>query len=68
MFNRNKKPEVNPMLQNIAVNAPAVTSIASAGAAIGMAAYWLCTAANAIKASSAKPQQDKVPAEKKTQQ
>ena len=58
-----KKATVNPTLQHIAVNAPAVTSIAGAGAAIGMAAYWLVSAANVIKAS--KPQQENKPAEKK---
>ena len=62
MFNRNKK-SVNPVLQSLATNAPAVTSIASAGAAVGMAAYWLVSAANVIKAS--KPQQETKPAEKK---
>lgn len=65
MFNRNnKKSAANPMLQAMASNAPAVTSIASAGAAVGMAAYWLVSAANVIKASS-KPQQENKPAEKK---
>lgn len=62
MFNRNNK-SVNPVLQAMASNAPAVTSIASAGAAVGMAAYWLVSAANVIKAT--KPQQEKAPAEKK---
>ena len=61
---RSKNSSVNPTLQHIAANAPAVTSIASAGAAIGMAAYWLVSAANVIKASS-NSQQGKVPAEKK---
>lgn len=61
---RSKKSSVNPTLQAIASNAPAVTSIASAGAAIGMAAYWLFSAANVIKASS-NSQQEKKPAEKK---
>lgn len=66
MFNRNKKPEVNPVLQSIAAQAPAVTSIASAGAALGMAAYWLVSAANLIGSTKAsKPQQEKAPAEKK---
>lgn len=63
MFRNNKK-SVNPVLQSLATNAPAVTSIASAGAAVGMAAYWLVSAANVIKASS-KPQQENKPAEKK---
>lgn len=63
MFNRNNKKSVNPVLQAMASNAPAVTSIASAGAAVGMAAYWLVSAANVIKAT--KPQQEKAPAEKK---
>ena len=66
---RNKKSSVNPTLQKLAVNAPAVTSIASAGAAIGMATYWLVTAANAIGSTKAsKSQQEKAPAEKKNQQ
>lgn len=65
MFHNNKKATVNPMLQSIANNAPAITNIASAGAAVGMAAYWLVTAANAIKAS--KSQQEKKPAEKNQQ-
>ena len=60
---RNKKATVNPTLQSLATNAPAVTSIASAGAAVGMAAYWLVSAANVIKAS--KPQQENKPVEKK---
>lgn len=63
---RSKKSSVNPTLQKLATNAPAVTSIASAGAAVGMAAYWLVSAANVIKAS--KPQQETKPAEKKNQQ
>lgn len=64
MFNRNKK-SVNPVLQSLATNAPAVTSIASAGAAVGMAAYWLVSAANVIKASKPQAQQEeKKPAEK----
>ena len=62
---RSKKATVNPTLQHIAANAPAVTSIASAGAAVGMAAYWLVSAANVIKASKPQAQQEeKKPAEK----
>ena len=65
MFRNNKK-SVNPVLQSLATNAPAVTSIASAGAAVGMAAYWIYTAASAIGGDKAsKPQQKKKPAEKK---
>lgn len=65
MFRNNKK-SVNPVLQSLATNAPAVTSIASAGAAVGMAAYWIYTAASAIGGDKAsKPQQEKKPAEKK---
>ena len=61
-----KKATVNPTLQKLAVNAPAVTSIASAGAAVGMAAYWLYTAASVIGGNKAsKSQQEKAPAEKK---
>lgn len=69
MFKKNSK-SVNPMLQNLAVNAPAVTSIATAGAAVGMAAYWIALAANAIgNTKASKPQQEeKKPAEKKNQQ
>ena len=62
---KSKKPATNPMLNKIAAQAPAVTSIASAGAAVGMAAYWLVSAANAIKASKPQAQQEeKKPAEK----
>lgn len=68
MFNRNKKPVANPTLQKLAVNAQPITSIASAGAALGMAAYWLYTAASAIGGDKAsKSQQEKKPAEKKQQ-
>ena len=63
---RNKKSTVNPTLQSIAANAQPVTTIAGAAAAVGMAAYWITTAANAIKAT--KPQQEKAPAEKKNHQ
>lgn len=66
MFNRNKKPVANPTLSKIAANAQPITTIASAGAAIGMATYWLYTAASAIGSNKAsKPQQEKKPAEKK---
>lgn len=66
MFRSNKKPAVNPTLQKLAVNAQPITSIASAGAAVGMAAYWIYTAASAIGGDKAsKPQQEKKPAEKK---
>lgn len=62
MFRNNKK-SVNPTLQHLAANAQPVTTIAGAAAAVGMAAYWLVSAANVIKAS--KPQQETKPAEKK---
>ena len=63
---RNKKKTANPTLQSIAANAQPVTTIAGAAAAIGMAAYWIASASNVIKAS--KPQQEeKKPAEKKQQ-
>lgn len=63
---RSKKPVANPTLSKIAANAQPITSIASAGAAVGMAAYWLYTAASVIGSNKAsKPQQGKVPAEKK---
>lgn len=66
MFNRNKKPVANPTLQHIAANAQPITTIAGAGAALGMAAYWLVSAANVIGSTKAsKPQQEKKPAEKK---
>lgn len=65
MFNRNKK-SVNPTLQSIANNAPAVSSIAGAAAAIGMAAYWINEASKSIRGNNITPsQQGKVPAEKK---
>ena len=65
-----KKATVNPTLQKLAVNAQPITSIASAGAAIGMATYWLYTAASAIGSSKAasKSHQEKAPDEKKNHQ
>lgn len=67
MFKKNSKPVANHTLQSIAANAQPVTTIAGAAAALGMAAYWITSAANVIKAS--KPQQEeKKPAEKKKQQ
>ena len=63
MFKKNSKPVANPTLSKIAANAQPITTIAGAGAALGMAAYWLVSAANVIKAS--KPQQENKPAEKK---
>lgn len=65
MFNRNKKATVNPMLQNIAANAPAVSSIAGAAAAIGMAAYWINEASKSIRGNNVTPSQQGRPAEKK---
>lgn len=66
MFKKNSKPVANPTLQSIAANAQPITTIAGAAAAIGMAAYWIASASNVIKAS--KPQQENKPAEKKNQQ
>ena len=60
---KSKKPATNPMLSKIAANAQPVTTIAGAAAAVGMAAYWIASASNVIKAS--KSQQDNNPAEKK---
>lgn len=66
MFNKNSKPVANPTLQKIAVNAQPITTIAGAAAAVGMAAYWITSAANVIGSSKAsKSQQEKKPAEKK---
>lgn len=62
MFNNKKKSVANPTLQVLAANAQPVTTIAGAAAAVGMAAYWITTALDAIKAS--KTQQENKPAEK----
>lgn len=61
MFKSKKSSAVNTTINKIAAQAPAVTTIAGAAAAVGMAAYWLVSAANVIKAS--KPQQENKPAE-----
>ena len=66
MFKHNNKSSVNPTLQAIASNAPAVSSIAGAAAAIGMAAYWINEASKSIRGNNVTPsQQGKAPAEKK---
>lgn len=66
MFKKNSKPVANPTLQSIAANAPAVSSIAGAAAAIGMAVYWINEANKSIRGQNTTPsQQAKVPAEKK---
>lgn len=65
MFKKNSKPVANHTLQSIAANAQPVTTIAGAAAALGMAAYWIASAANVIKASKPQAQQEeKKPAEK----
>lgn len=65
MFRNKKKPAVNPTLQSIAANAPAVSSIAGAAAAIGMAAYWINEANKSIRGNNVAPSQQGRPAEKK---
>ena len=66
MFKKNSKPAANPTLQKLAVNAQPITTIAGAAAAVGMAAYWITSAANVIGSTKAsKSQQEKKPAEKK---
>ena len=68
MFNRNKKSSVNPILSSIASNAQPIATIASAGAALGMAAYWISEASKSIKGNNVTPSQQGRPAEKKNQQ
>lgn len=65
MFRNKKKPAVNPTLQSIAAQAPAVSSIAGAAAAIGMAAYWINEANKSIRGNNVTPSQQGRPAEKK---
>ena len=67
MFNRNKKSSVNPILSSIASNAQPIATIASAGAALGMAAYWISEASKSIRGNNVTPSQQGRPTEKKQQ-